>query len=312
MGILRSAALVILGISTFVFIALFGKLPILRKTPVGFLYRLLWVYIPNGIDYIDSSLFGGRVVAAWSRSGSYMLYENHPLVLIFFVGLLAIGECVFLPVAWPRMSSVHHFWVPGVVLLPYFLLYKCVVTKSFITEENHDQEMKRYPYDRVLFHPGNHCRTCEFLKPARSKHCTFCRACVSRHDHHCVWLMNCVGAHNYVYFLSLLLSLSILLIYGALLGHSLLYQTLEQLVPTQLQDKMKEWSMYFHIWSVVIIRDPRIGTVSLLMLMTAPLAVAFLAYHTYLIWAGTTTNESAKWSDWSEDVADGYWRVIRF
>ncbi|KKK12721.1 essential cytoplasmic protein [Aspergillus ochraceoroseus] len=39
--------------------------------------------------------------------------------------------------------------------------------------------------------------------------------------------------------------------------------------------------------------------------MTAPLAFAFLLYHTYLIWAGMTTNESAKWSDWKEDVADG-------
>ncbi|KAK1146312.1 hypothetical protein N8T08_003099 [Aspergillus melleus] len=41
------------------------------------------------------------------------------------------------------------------------------------------------------------------------------------------------------------------------------------------------------------------------MAMTAPLAAAFLVYHTYLIWAGMTTNESAKWSDWKEDVADG-------
>jgi palmitoyltransferase len=39
--------------------------------------------------------------------------------------------------------------------------------------------------------------------------------------------------------------------------------------------------------------------------MTAPLAMAFLLYHTYLIWAGMTTNESAKWSDCKEDVADG-------
>ncbi|KAF9888691.1 copper transport protein [Aspergillus nanangensis] len=45
--------------------------------------------------------------------------------------------------------------------------------------------------------------------------------------------------------------------------------------------------------------------VTLLMVMTAPLAMAFLAYHVYLIWAGMTTNESAKWSDWKEDIADG-------
>lgn len=43
----------------------------------------------------------------------------------------------------------------------------------------------------------------------------------------------------------------------------------------------------------------------MLMLMTAPLAFAFLVYHIYLIWAGMTTNESAKWSDWQDDVAEG-------
>lgn len=51
--------------------------------------------------------------------------------------------------------------------------------------------------------------------------------------------------------------------------------------------------------------DVRVGAVFLLMSMTAPLALAFLVYHTYLIWAGMTTNESAKWSDWKEDIADG-------
>lgn len=64
--------------------------------------------------------------------------------------------------------------------------------------------------------------------------------------------------------------------------------------------------MYFNIWAIVIQMDSRIGTVTLLMLMTAPLAMAFLVYHTYLIWAGMTTNESAKWSDWKDDVEDGF------
>lgn len=39
--------------------------------------------------------------------------------------------------------------------------------------------------------------------------------------------------------------------------------------------------------------------------MCIPLALGFLVYHLYLIWAGMTTNESAKWSDWKEDIADG-------
>lgn len=48
----------------------------------------------------------------------------------------------------------------------------------------------------------------------------------------------------------------------------------------------------------------------LLCTMSFPLAVAFLVYHVYLVWAGMTTNESAKWSDWKEDIADQLvWRA---
>lgn len=118
--------------------------------------------------------------------------------------------------------------------------------------------------------------------------------------------MNCVGVHNYVYFLSLLLSLTVLLTYGTLLGYSLLRQTLEASITHEGQLAMASWTGYFHVWALVITSDPKIGTVTLLMLMTAPLAASFLAYHTYLIWAGTTTNESAKWSDLKDDVEDGF------
>ncbi|KAJ5328009.1 Zinc finger DHHC-type palmitoyltransferase [Penicillium brevicompactum] len=298
MGALRTVALVILAISLFTFIALFGRLPAFRKTPVAFLHRVLWVYLPNSIAVVDNRLCGGRVMRCWNRSGSYILKENHPLVLIFFTSLMVIGEIVFVPAAWPRLSSLHRFWVPVAITFPYVLLYKCVVTKSFITDENHEEEMRRYPYDRVLFHPGHRCSTCDFLKPARSKHCSFCQACVSRHDHHCVWLMNCVGANNCVYFISLLVSLSVMLIYGSYLGKSLLSESLDQLAPPEVKIAMQGWTCFGRHLSKDWNGVPTDGD-------DCPLAISFLAYHTYLIWAGTTTNESSKWTDWKEDVEDG-------
>lgn len=214
---------------------------------------------------------------------------------------------MFLPIAWPRTSTVHRVCIPPVVVLPYIFLYASVVSKSFITPQNHGQEMTRYPYDSVIFHPGRHCRTCKFHKPARSKHCSYCKACVSRQDHHCVWLTNCVGSNNYHYFLSLLLSLSVLLIYGSCLGYSLLSQTLNQIFPpgSGVDLSKQNWIMFFNVWTVVISYDIRIGTVTLLAFMTTPLAMAFLVYHTYLIWAGMTTNESAKWAEWRDEVFEG-------
>lgn len=38
---------------------------------------------------------------------------------------------------------------------------------------------------------------------------------------------------------------------------------------------------------------------------TASLPLGLLAYHCYLVWAGMTTNESQKWADWRDDMADG-------
>ena len=206
------------------------------------------------------------------------------------------------------MSTVHRVCAPLAVVLPYVFLYACVVSTSYITPQNHAKEMARYPYDGVIFHPGHRCSTCQFVKPARSKHCRYCKACVSRQDHHCVWLMNCVGSNNYHYFFCLLLSLSVLLGYASCLGYALLSRTLVSLFPpgSGVDPSTQGWVMFINVWTIVIAWDIRIGSVTLLALMTFPLAMAFLVYHTYLVWAGVTTNETSKWAEVREDVLDGY------
>lgn len=65
------------------------------------------------------------------------------------------------------------------------------------------------------------------------------------------------------------------------------------------------WNGYFRVWSIAIAADIRIGGVFLLTLLTAPLSLGLFVYHMYLVWAGMTTNESNKWGDWREDIADG-------
>lgn len=63
--------------------------------------------------------------------------------------------------------------------------------------------------------------------------------------------------------------------------------------------------MYLELWALSIADDIRIGAVFLLAALTTPLSAAMFCYHIYLIWAGMTTNESAKWSDWRDDIANG-------
>ena len=62
------------------------------------------------------------------------------------------------------------------IIAPYVFTYRTVSsTSAVITAASHERHMKQYPYDFVLFQPGQACQTCKWLKPARSKHCRICK-----------------------------------------------------------------------------------------------------------------------------------------
>lgn len=110
--------------------------------------------------------------------------------------------------------------------------------------------------------------------------------------------------------MSLLLSISVLLIYGVYLGYVLLDRTLQEVLSSNTGSTGRwsenvNWATFFNLWGAVILGEIRIGTIFLLALMTAPLAVGFFLYHVYLIWAGMTTNENGKWAFWKDDIEYG-------
>lgn len=114
--------------------------------------------------------------------------------------------------------------------------------------------------------------------------------------------------------MALLLSVSILLIYGAYLGFTLLDQTLQERLVFRITggsrtskhwSEGETWSTYFQLWGLAITEDVRVGGVTLLASLTCPLTIGLFLYHVYLVWAGMTTNESSKWGDWRDDIADG-------
>lgn len=216
---------------------------------------------------------------------------------------------MYLPGVWPKLSLVHKTLGSISIILPYAFLYLSAHSDpGVVTPTTHSQYMAHYPYDFALFHPGQSCRTCGLLKPPRSKHCSVCKRCVHKMDHHCVFINNCVGYGNQHYFILLLLSTAVLTLYGGILGLCIIADAARVRNPAfALWPKPPSWPWheYFILLTFGIQTDVGVGSVTLLALMTSPLVWGLLTYHIYLIWSGTTTNESMKWQDWQLEMDDG-------
>jgi hypothetical protein len=131
---------------------------------------------------------------------------------------------------------------------------------------------------------------------------------------------NCVGVGNYKHFLALLLTTSLLLFYGSYLA----YSTLAPTVRWHMKD-YPDWHELSYagrtdiigwiLWTLegwidaistaFMVGGLSMGGIGLLATLTAPLPLGLLGYHIYLLWAGMTTNETGKWTDWREDMDDG-------
>lgn len=70
--------------------------------------------------------------------------------------------------------------------------------------------------------------------------------------------------------------------------------------------KDMDFNKYFAIWGVGLHGDIRVGASTLLAILISPLIWALTIYTIFLIYCGTTTNESMKWTDLKEDMRDGY------
>lgn len=82
MGLLRNVLIFVTVVSFFTFVAFFGQLPALRKTPIGWIHRLIWVDIPRAFRRIDQLLFAGRFAERGQRLGRYLFHEKNPVVMV--------------------------------------------------------------------------------------------------------------------------------------------------------------------------------------------------------------------------------------
>ncbi|KAK7742353.1 palmitoyltransferase swf1 [Cytospora paraplurivora] len=278
---------------------------------MAWLHRFIWITLPGSLLALDRRVTSGRLSSSMQRFGKYMMYDRHPTVLLFFLSLLAGGEYLYLPSVWPQLGPLQKVMGAIAIICPYAFLYlSAAADPGYITPANHQEQMAQYPYDHAIFHPGAHCRTCRLLKPARSKHCSICKRCVARADHHCIFINSCVGQGNLHWFILLLLSTAVLCSYGTYLGLSLLSAKMKGRDPDfsiwPPSARSYDWSGYFIVWTWGLQDDVGMGSVTILTFLISPLVWGLFLYNMYMIYAGTTTNESMKWSDWKLEIDDGY------
>ncbi|KAJ3996689.1 DHHC palmitoyltransferase-domain-containing protein [Lentinula boryana] len=122
--------------------------------------------------------------------------------------------------------------------------------------------------------PGRFCRICWTSKPDRTHHCSFCGRCVLKMDHHCPWLGNrCIGHRTYPAFLHLLLCITLLAIYVAVLCAHALYYAFNNPYTVDAFSPVHEIGLVFAGVTFTIV----IGS--------------FFAYHLYLVSTNQTTLE---------------------
>nr|POF17872.1 palmitoyltransferase swf1 [Quercus suber] len=225
---------------------------------------------------------------------------------VIFLFILSGAAGLFLWQGLRRLPLSLALLIPIFLVPPYVFTYLTVTARSlYIFPSTHSVRIQDYPYDHLLFRPNTFCRTCNFAKPARSKHCSLCNVCVAACDHHCPWVHNCVGRGNYRYFLGLLLSLTCLQIYGSYLCWFILEPYFTKGRGRSFSNGSHWTSFGTGLTYAVNAGGLSIAGVGMLAAATACLPFGLFTYHCYLIWAGMTTNESQKWSDFQLDMKDG-------
>lgn len=188
----------ILFISFVIFTLLFGESNSFKNTFIANFYTFLTTTIPS----FSERIFGNRLCEYAISICSFLETSKHPVVQIFYLSIMTGCIIIFMTIGYPllldskrinSLSDAHHFIIPLLIVNMYRSFYNaCYSDPGKLTKENVHVALKVFEYDYILFKSGNTCKTCDILKPARSKHCSICKMCVAKNDHHWYFVFNTV------------------------------------------------------------------------------------------------------------------------
>lgn len=194
---------------------------------IGKLHRLLTESLPRKISALVSRTMGKKCSVLCLETFNFIANKPNPLAQIVYLSLMIPAYFIFMINAFPYFPSgenvswiwefrkiVTHVWT-AITMLSFVIASES--DPGVITPQNLELYQSLYPRDTILYKEEKTCRTCKFVRPARSKHCSTCDVCISKMDHHCPWVNNCIGERNVRWFILFLLCTSVFAGYGAFL-----------------------------------------------------------------------------------------------
>ena len=198
--------------------------------PLGLVRKLIIEDLPLRFNAAGKAIFGPKFEEAVGLCCGLFFNMKNPIVMIIYFIIGPGGYLLYLKYGyWNHMpneyvSSIHLYPSLVVAGFGFYCYYKAVVVDpGTITLNNIDEYLQKYNnYDGLMYKPDQECRTCHFMKPARSKHSTVTNCCIARFDHYCIWIRGDVGERNYKYFLGFIMGHALLTAYGFFFGHAVL------------------------------------------------------------------------------------------
>jgi len=255
--------------------------------------------------------FGPRCMKVFRKVERVCCWKPNPLLQLFYVALMAGGFTLFalhsLPFfPNPRLAAWHRYTAYATMLGGMLLFVVASFADPGTVTAASARRYSRIPYDQVLYEPKM-CRTCLIVRPPRSKHCVICNKCVARFDHHCPWLNSCVGERNYRWFLLFLLYHSFLCAYAVYLHGRIIYHLavdvhrLPEAYYHDAEGKPQPVS-YWQCFQYLFLHHNIIMAIGIFTAVIGLALFGFWAYHMYLVYCGTTTNETFKWADLKDEL----------